>query len=101
MANLPIYQICVSDTDPAPIKGFYNSPIGIKLLKDMLKGIITDQNCRLEKVTSTGMYRISLFLICTYVDEALRLGAKLEETYQQFKELLNHLQDLQQNEEEP
>lgn len=53
MITLPIYKICVSDTDKDAIKGFYNT--GLQGLKGMLTGIVPDNGFKLEKVQSTGM----------------------------------------------
>lgn len=79
-----IYQLCITDSDPKTLKSFYDT--GIRYLKISLSNIMSDNNFRLEKVTSTGMYRISMYTRCSSEKVALDLWTELNNTYELFKE---------------
>ena len=94
MITLPVYKICVSDTDKETIRRFYNT--GLQGLKGMLKDIVPDNGFRLEKVQSTGMYRASIMIYSPDEEGAMDVWRKLNELYETYKEIIYR----QQNQED-
>lgn len=94
MITLPIYKICVSDTDKDAIKGFYKT--GLQCLKGMLTGIIPDNGFKLEKVQSTGVYRASFLIYSPNEEGAIEIYQKLNELYETYKQIIYR----QQNQED-
>lgn len=91
MITLPIYKICVSDTDKDAIKGFYNT--GLQGLKGMLADIIPGDGFRLEKVQSTGMYRASFLIYSPNEEGATEIYQKLNELYETYKQIIYRQQN--------
>lgn len=94
MITLPIYKICVNDTDKEAIKGFYNT--GLQGLKGMLAGIVPGNGFKLEKVQSTGMYRASILIYSPDEKGAIEIYQKLNELYETYKQIIYR----QQNQED-
>lgn len=82
-----IYHICITDSNPKILKSFYDT--GIQYLRIFLvNNLASGTSFRLEKVESTGMYRISMYTICPSEKFAMDLWNELNDTYELFKKAL-------------